>query len=82
MNRTAHLINTPVASLQLNRHGLYRINNSRAVINVTCDKVVLWLTQTGDHRDHILLPGDRFTVNKRGRLLVEAMQVAALHIGR
>jgi hypothetical protein len=81
MNRTVNFNRAPVASLKLNQRRVHRIVGSRPGTKVSCEMGVLWVTQTGDRRDYILLPGDQFTVSKHGSVLIEAMQEASLQIG-
>jgi Protein of unknown function (DUF2917) len=45
-----------------------------------CDTGVLWVTQVGDRRDYVLLPGQNMTVTKRGKVVVEAMRDADFHV--
>jgi hypothetical protein len=47
---------------------------------LSCDAGVLWITQSGDHRDHILSSGDSLVVAKRGSVLIQAMRDAAFHV--
>lgn len=66
--------------LHLEKHGVHRVETRQNELTIQCEKGILWITQTGDLRDHILYPGDRFTSRKRGRLLIEAMRESAAHI--
>jgi len=45
-----------------------------------CDTGVLWVTQAGDRQDYVLLPGQKMTVSKRGKVVVEAMRDADFHV--
>ena len=38
----------------------------------------LWVTQQGDLEDFVLRPGERFTVTRRGKVVVQAMRDARL----
>jgi hypothetical protein len=64
----------------LQRRDLWRINHVKPGSSLSCDAGVLWVTQTGDSADYILLPGDTVTMTHRGRVLVEAMRDAAFHV--
>ena len=69
-----------ISELRLKAHGVHRIAHYHPGTTIACSKGVLWVTQTGDRRDHILLPGDQFTSRKRGKILIEAMREAAIRI--
>jgi hypothetical protein len=45
---------------------------ARGSITVSCMAGCLHLTQTGDPRDHLLLPGDSHTCFRRGKVVVTA----------
>jgi hypothetical protein len=70
----------PNSKYHLHRHDYRRMHQVKPGATVYCDTGVLWVTQTGDREDYILLPGDKMTVNKRGKVLVEAMRDADFHI--
>ena len=70
----------PKTKICLQRRGLWRINHVRPGSSLSCDTGGLWVTQTGDLADYILLPGDTVTITRRGKVLVEAMRDAAFHI--
>jgi hypothetical protein len=38
----------------------------------------LWITQRGDSEDFVLRPGDRFTITRQGKVVVQAMHEARL----
>ena len=50
-------------------------------IRIVAQRGTVWVTEEGDHSDHILRPGEARVVRKPGRTLVQAMQCAriALH---
>lgn len=58
----------------------YRRINTKLGSELFCDVGVLWVTQTGDRKDYILLPGDKMIVSTRGKVLVEAMREADFHL--
>jgi hypothetical protein len=41
-------------------------------VSVTCVQGVLWLTQERDARDHVLSAGERFVVDRRGRVVISS----------
>lgn len=66
--------------LHMRRRGFQRMDIARPGSTLFCDTGILWVTQSGDHRDYVLLPGDRMTVTKRGKVLVEAMRDTDFHV--
>ena len=47
---------------------------------IGCRSGRLWITQSGDGRDHLLGPGKRFAVLGRGRVVIVALEEAGLTI--
>ena len=43
-------------------------------LQILCGAGVLWITQDGDPEDHILERGERFTVTRPGRVVVQGMR--------
>lgn len=70
----------PTVKVRMRRREFQRVDVSRPGAAVCCDKGVLWVTQSGDNRDYILLPGDKLVVRRRGRVFIEAMRDAHLHM--
>ena len=66
--------------LQLQRRDLYRVRGKRRGPAVTCLEGMIWITQAGDPRDHLLLAGDQFAVNRGGNVLVEAVREARVRV--
>jgi hypothetical protein len=66
----------PNSTIHLHQSGFQRINRARPGSELNCDAGVLWVTQTGDRKDYILLPGDTMIITNRGKVLVEAMRDA------
>jgi len=64
----------------LQRRDLWHTNHVIPGSSLSCDSGVLWVTQTGDLADYILLPGGTVTVIRRGNVLVQAMRDAAFHL--
>jgi len=70
----------PNEEVRLHRRDFQRLDKVKRGSTLSCDSGVLWVTQPGDHRDYILLSGDQMEVTKRGKVLVEAMREATLHL--
>ena len=70
----------PHSTIHLGRRDFQHINKIKPGSELSCDAGVLWVTQTGDRKDYILLPGERMVVTTRGKVLVEAMREADFHL--
>lgn len=68
----------PKTKIRMPRRAFQRIDGIKPGSTLFCDAGVLWVTQTGDRQDYVLLPGQKMTVTKRGKVLVEAMRDADL----
>ena len=66
----------PKTKIRMLRHAFQRINGVKRGSTLFCDTGVLWVTQTGDRKDYVLTSGQKMTVTKRGKVLVEAMRDA------
>ena len=69
-----------VYSLPMHRGNMHSVSQVLRGSTVICEHGVLWLTQSGDPIDHVLLPGQRYTLKKTGKVLVEALREASLSI--
>ena len=47
---------------------------------MTCERGIVWLTQSGDPTDYLLRAGDRFTAQSRGRVVAQAFEYSLLCI--
>ena len=70
----------PITKVHLQRRDFQRMKSVKPGSTLFCDAGVLWVTQTGDQRDYVLLPGDKMIITKRGKVLVEAMRDADVHV--
>ena len=70
----------PKTKIRMHRHGFQRMKIAKPGSKLFCDAGILWVTQAGDYRDYVLLPGSQMTVTKRGKVLVEAMRDTEFHI--
>ena len=61
----------------LREHQIVRFDGATGV-TVVCLRGELWLTQDGDTRDLVLVPGDRFTLDHEGLTLVSALRPSSL----
>jgi hypothetical protein len=70
----------PKTKILMPRHAFQRMDSVRPGSTLFCDTGVLWVTQSGDRQDYVLMPGQKMTVTKRGKVLVEAMRDADFYI--
>ena len=47
-------------------------------IAIACLEGDLWITEEGDSRDYMIRPGERFVVDRPGRIVVASLQEAEL----
>jgi len=73
-----NLMILPKTKIRMPRRAFQRIDGIKPGSTLFCDAGVLWVTQAGDRQDYVLLPGQKMTVTKRGKVLVEAMRDADL----
>jgi hypothetical protein len=66
--------------IRMPRYAFQRMDAVKLGSTLFCDTGVLWVTQANDNRDYVLLPGQKMTVTKRGKVLVQAMRDADLYI--
>jgi len=72
MNIKPNIINKE--KLHLEKNGLYRIKKLKPGMELSCEKGILWVTQSGDYRDYLLAPGQNLVMKKHGRVLIEALR--------
>ena len=73
--------NTPAnTSLKLQRRGFHRVGAAKPGMTVVCEQGILWLTQSNDHRDYMLRPGESMVLGERKSILIEAMSDARVSI--
>lgn len=44
---------------------------------IRCLEGILWITQEGDFRDYILKAGDSFRTNRKGKVVLQALNHAS-----
>jgi hypothetical protein len=55
--------------------------DDRKGLTISCGSGELWITQSGDARDIILLKGQRFVLDRDGRAVVEALADSEMEVG-
>ena len=48
---------------------------------IACEQGIIWLTQPNDPRDHILHPGQRLLITRRGKVVIQALTAAMITVG-
>ena len=69
-----------IADVQIQEKDLYRIDEIEPMTTIVCKKGLVWLTQSGDNNDHVLTDGEKFTLDRRGVVLLEALPFAQVSI--
>lgn len=69
-----------IADVQIQEKDLYRIDEIEPMTTIVCKKGLVWLTQSGDNNDHVLTDGEKFTIDRRGVVLLEALPYAQVSI--
>lgn len=69
-----------ISDVNLQESDLYRMAEIEPLTTIVCQKGLVWLTQAGDNNDHVLADGEKFTLDHRGLVLMEALQHAQVRI--
>jgi len=69
-----------IADVQIQEKDLYRIDEIEPMTTIVCKKGLVWLTQSSDNNDHVLTDGEKFTLDRRGVVLLEALPYAQVSI--
>jgi hypothetical protein len=79
-SKHARVAAAPASDMQLRRKDLYRLRGRKRGPAVTCLEGAVWITQAGDPRDHVLVAGEQFAVDRRGDVLVQAVREARVRV--
>ncbi len=71
---------TNKVQLVLKKHQVLSLRGVKPRMSIKCQGGVLWITNSNDPRDHILVHADRFSPQRKGNVLIEAMRDAAVDI--
>jgi hypothetical protein len=69
----------PKTKIRINRD-FQSIQTVKPGSTLVCDNGIIWVTQSNDPQDYVLLPGQKLTVSRHGKILMEATQGADYHI--
>ncbi len=64
--------------IHLKKKELLAIEKNAKGMTVYCLDGEIWLTQSGDINDHLILPGKSFTVSCKGKIVLVALNSATL----
>jgi hypothetical protein len=70
----------PKTKIRMQRRDFQSVRTVKPGSTLFCETGILWVTQAGDRQDYVLLPGQKMTVTKRGKVLIEAMRDADFHV--
>ena len=70
----------PRTKIRMRRHDSQTMLLDKPGSTLFCDTGILWVTQSNDNRDYVLMPGQKMTVTKKGKVLIEAMRDADFHV--
>jgi hypothetical protein len=62
-------------------HGALWGTSPRLGLRIRCARGQLWITQAGSADDVVLLPGETFAPAPRGRVVIQALTDARVHLG-
>ena len=63
----------------LRQRGIHRLEDAAGAL-IECLSGVLWITQSGDHRDITLVGGENFRLDRDGLAIVYGLEPARLRI--
>ena len=71
---------TPRVELLLRRNQLLSLDNTQPHMAIECKDGLLWVTASGDDRDHMLYAGQRYVPRMDSKVVIEALEDANLDI--
>ena len=71
---------TKKIELLLKERQLLKVSEAQPRMAIECKQGVLWVTSSGDYRDHMLFPGQVYTPVKNSQVVIEALDDARLDI--
>lgn len=70
----------PKTKIRMCRRDFQSMQEVKPGSTLFCDTGILWVTQAGDTHDYVLTTGQKMTVTKKGKVLIEAMRDADFHV--
>lgn len=71
---------TSKIELLLKQRQLLKVDEAQPRMAIECKQGVLWVTSSGDYRDHMLVAGERYTPVARSQVVIEALDDARVDI--
>jgi hypothetical protein len=71
---------TKKIELLLKERQLLKVSEAQPKMAIECKQGVLWVTSTGDYRDHMLFPGQVYTPVENSQVVIEALDDARVDI--
>lgn len=66
--------------IRLGKNEVMTFGGDARQLSVSCHRGELWLTQQGDSNDYLIQPGQHFTVNRKGRVVMLALSPSELRL--
>lgn len=66
--------------MTLKRHQLLTLRGTKPEVAIKCRDGVLWITNSNDNRDHIIIASEKFSPRRKGIVLVQAMRDSRIDI--
>jgi hypothetical protein len=66
--------------LVLSEQSILSFPGSEAGKQLYCVDGLLWVTRAGDASDHVLRPGDGFSLAEPGRVVIESLRVSTVRL--
>jgi hypothetical protein len=80
LNMITSLNQTKNNTLNLQQHQVRKLVNVIPGTVISCDKGILWLTESDDRQDYMLRPGHHVMIHQKGEVLIEALNESDLHV--
>ena len=75
-------ITTPTSKVRmtLKKHQLLSLRGAKPHVAIQCKDGVLWITNSNDNRDHIIVSTEKFSPRRKGTVLIQAMRDSRIDI--
>lgn len=67
-------------SLRIHHGTVHHLQGIKPGVTVTCDRGIVWLTESGNRQDYMLRPGHSMVICQRGEVVIEALSDATVTI--
>ena len=67
-------------TMKLRKQQVENLKDVEPGMTIVCDEGLIWLTESNDLQDYALKPGHSVIIRKKGKVLIEAVDEANLHI--